>query len=135
MVNIYCSPTGQFPGMQPSGKVQLQATVDNLRRGNKSFVLIVENKSSDQTIDVPIHDLSLSDNFGNTYEFDRFAMHGTGLKKTVPPNKKIKIRYVLQSPINPNASSITFTLDGLWTKPADTPFTTPLPLVQWTTNL
>lgn len=114
------------------GPSPLKTTVNNLQRGSNSFAVVIENEA-DQVVRVPIYSLSVSDDKGNSYEFDRSAMFGTGLSKTVPPRGNILINYTLTSPIDGNATRVIFTLEDVWiTRGA---FSNPVSTTTWAVNL
>lgn len=136
-VTIICNIGLGRIGSLPKGsatlrsKAVLYTKVENLRPGNKSFTLVIENKSPNQTVDIPTQNLSILDNLGNSYELDEWEMFGLDLKKRIPPNRQIRIPYVLSSPIARNASQITFNLNNVWTQPKGNEFKRPLPELQW----
>lgn len=145
-VTIICSPSSSglpsgIPGFdtvpelgQADTPVQIQAVVEGLRRAGNTFTLRLENGTSHQSLNIPIN-LDISDDLGNTYELDRLAMHGEGLSKRLPPGRKIKVDYVLQSPIDPNAGEVIFTLDHVWAQTAGSQFKTPLPFIEFSQTL
>lgn len=147
-VTIICSPSSS--GMSPIGfgtvnfpqgnrtasaPVTLQASVEGLERGGDRFTVWLTNATSDQSIDIPTTHLSISDDQGSTYELDPWTAREIGLSKVVPPNSRIQLDYTLTNPIEPTANSVTLTLDHVWAQPSGGQFKTPLPSIQWTTQL
>jgi hypothetical protein len=141
-VTIICSPSSSglsLPNLggnnAASEPVKLQASIEGLQRGSNRFTLWLTNGTPNQSVDIPITHLSVSDDQGNTYELDHWTSHKLGLTKVVPPNGRIKLDYTLTSSILQNTSSVTFTLDNLWAKSTGSQFKTPLPPIQWTTKI
>ncbi|MBW4612720.1 MAG: hypothetical protein KME21_05465 [Desmonostoc vinosum HA7617-LM4] len=146
-ITIICTPKsnnsfgnipsfGNVPSLERStSNVQLQTTVTGLQRGSNKFTLLLTNSTPDQSVDISTRRLDISDDSDNTYELDSLAMHGTGLSKTVPPQGRIKINYILSSPISNEATSVTFTLNNVWAQPRGSKFSSNLPQIQWTTKL
>lgn len=139
-VNITCviaSASSGFPddSLNSTVEVNLQSSASNLQPGSQHFTLMLRNNTPNQTVTFPISEIHISDDQGNTYDADVLAMHATSLVKAIPPNRSIRVNYVLSEPISENASQVTFTLDGLWTKQTGNKFESPIPLIQWTTNI
>ncbi len=117
--NITCIASAGFPAPKPRpspGSVIFEAQVNNLQRGSKTFSLWLRNHSSDKIIEVSTRSIAISDNLGNSYQLDRWANFGLDLRKKIPPKGAIRIDYVLESPINSNANSVSFILDSLTAK-------------------
>jgi len=125
-------PTGNNATATP---VKLQASVEDLQRGSNRFTLRLTNATPDQSVHISTTSLALSDDQGNTYELDPWVGNNIGLSKVVPPNGHIKLDYTLANAIVQNASSVTFTLDDVWTQPKGSQFQEPLPSIQWETRL
>lgn len=124
-----------FPSLPSSNVVNLLAQVKGLQRNSNSFTWFFDNLNSNQILNIPTRMLTVVDDLGNTYELDRWAMFGIDLSKKVPPNSKVKLQYVLETPINPNASHITFIVSNIWTQPIQSPFSRPVPLILWKVQL
>lgn len=120
---------------QYSNSVELLAQVKGLQHNSNSFTLLFNNLNPDQTLSLSTRNFSINDDLGNNYQLDDWAMFDLTLRKIIPPNSKIQIPYVLATPINPNATKLTFTIESIWTQPIQSPFRVPLPLIQWTIQL
>jgi hypothetical protein len=119
----------------PSKPVKLEASVRNLQRGSNSFTLLLTNMTPDQSVEISTTSLAISDDQGNTYELDTWIGHKIGLKKVVPPNSRIKLKYTLANPIAQDATSVTFTLDNIWATPTGSQYSDKLAFTSWSTRL
>lgn len=126
-------PTEVPPPRRPTEGLQSQVT--DPRRRSRGLTLLLKNQTPDQLFDVPVYGLSVSDDVGNIYEFDRLAMHGAGLLKVVPPNTNGRVEYVLQLPIADDARQLNFTLSDVWSRPKTSEFKKPIAPISWTESL
>jgi hypothetical protein len=134
MVVVVSLPTINSPGTSIiQDQASITTSVEGLQRGSNRFTLWLTNTSSEQTIELFPTSIALSDNQGNTYQLRSVLDMST--TETIPPNGRIKLDYILNRAISESATSITFTLDGIYGRSANSSHEKPLPAVQWTSNL
>jgi hypothetical protein len=132
----------QLPWLPPSSnsssksvEESVKTSVEGLQRGSNRFTLWLTNTSSDLTVVLFPRSIALSDNLGNTYQLSSPIVSDMNITETIPPNGRIRLNYTLNSLISESATSVTFTLDGIYGRSASSSHEKPLPAVQWTSNL
>ena len=120
----------------------LSPLAPNLQRGSQEFEIQVTNKNQDLIFDFPLTTYSwgITDNLGNSYELERspipeLNMYDTPLSLTVAPNTSSKARIVVDSPIHPNATTITFIVRNIWSQELGSQFKQPIPPITWSQDL
>lgn len=128
------TPVQEPPNVPVSGegKTVLVPTVEGLDRGSSSFSIVVENRTADLTFTLPLlEELIMLDEHGAVYDVDPFATGLRHLTRTIPPRSKVRLRFVLESPIAMNATIVTFVLKDITFITDGYAKSSPFPPLRW----
>lgn len=128
----FWTPDGKKPNapLDRDWKQTLVLNVENIHRGSRSFDLVAENMTSDLTITLHmLWRLTVIDDQGRVYEIDTFQTSMGGLG--IPPHAKVRVPYVLASPLAADATGVRFSLPYTYFTKDGYPEPSFLPTFSW----